>query len=146
MRSQLLICLERFRGIVIFATNFVESYDKAFRSRIRDVFFPHPDYSCRLRIWKRHLPPQLPLSQDVSPEELAKEDWLNGRDIKTVIIEAAMRAAIEDSIVDLRYLNEAIVRRKRSQTEGQTSGNGVLTAKETEEISEKVQETLISQS
>jgi SpoVK/Ycf46/Vps4 family AAA+-type ATPase len=31
MRSQLLICLERFKGVVIFATNLVQNYDPAFR-------------------------------------------------------------------------------------------------------------------
>lgn len=145
MRSQLLICLEKFRGIVIFATNFVESYDKAFRSRIRDIFFPQPDYSCRLRIWRAHLPPQLPLSPDVILEVLAQEDWLNGRDIKNVIIDAAVRAAIEDSTVNLQYLNEAIFRLKLSQKESQTTGNGALSDEESQEISERVKETLADQ-
>jgi SpoVK/Ycf46/Vps4 family AAA+-type ATPase len=54
MRSQLLISLGQFSGVVIFATNFVESYDRAFRSRVRDVFFPLPDEKTRAEIWRRH--------------------------------------------------------------------------------------------
>ena len=37
MRSQLLISLERFKGIVIFATNLVINYDKAFLSRLINI-------------------------------------------------------------------------------------------------------------
>ncbi len=39
MRSQLLICLEEFRGIVIFATNLVINYDQAFLTRLISVEF-----------------------------------------------------------------------------------------------------------
>jgi len=37
MRSQLLICLEQFKGIVIFSTNLVENYDKAFETRVKHI-------------------------------------------------------------------------------------------------------------
>lgn len=72
MRSQLLICLEQFRGIVIFATNLVENYDKAFETRVRHIHFPMPDENCRYQIWQKHLPPELPLAPDVSIDKLAK--------------------------------------------------------------------------
>lgn len=35
MRSTLLIELERFEGVAVFATNFAKNYDSAFVSRIR---------------------------------------------------------------------------------------------------------------
>lgn len=145
MRSQLLICLERFSGIVIFATNFVESYDKAFRSRVRDIYFPQPDYKSRIEIWKRHLPAELPLQPDVVPDELAKFDELNGRDIKNIVIDAALRAASDGDVVSLRYVTEAIDRLKSSQAEGRDLAEGALSAEETEEISERVKDTLSSQ-
>jgi SpoVK/Ycf46/Vps4 family AAA+-type ATPase len=141
MRSQLLICLEKFSGIVIFATNFVQSYDKAFRSRIRDVYFPLPDYTCRIEIWRRHFPAQLPLSQDIVPEELAKEDSLSGRDIKNIVLDAALHAATENNIVSLHHINAAILRLKASRLSESTTEES-LNPQEMEEISEKVKKNL----
>ena len=34
LRSQMLILLEDFEGVVVFATNLADNYDKAFESRI----------------------------------------------------------------------------------------------------------------
>jgi SpoVK/Ycf46/Vps4 family AAA+-type ATPase len=93
MRSQLLICLERFRGVVIFSTNLVQNYDKAFETRVRHVNFPMPDETCRQKIWAKHLPDKMPKAENVSLAELAKVDDVCGRDIKNAVIDAAMRAA-----------------------------------------------------
>lgn len=93
MRSQLLISLEKYSGIVIFSTNLVENYDRAFESRMRHIFFPMPDEQSRLEIWRRHLPDELPLSSDVSVEELARLEVLSGREIKNAVIDAALRTA-----------------------------------------------------
>src|SRR6266496_2158927 len=65
MRSQLFICLQEFRGVVIFATNLIENYDKAFETRVRYLHFPLPGEHCRREIWRRHLVPQLPLAENV---------------------------------------------------------------------------------
>jgi len=94
MRSQLLICLEKFKGVVVFASNLVESYDKAFATRVRSVYFPLPDEECRRQIWQRHLVSELPLGPDVSFERLAKAENVCGRDIKNAVIDAAVRAAV----------------------------------------------------
>ena len=93
MRSQLLICLEQFHGIVIFATNLIENYDKAFETRVRNVYFPLPDKLLRQKIWEQHLPQKLPLSQDVCVEQLAEIEDICGRDIKNAVVDAAMKAA-----------------------------------------------------
>lgn len=55
MRSQLLICLEKFKGVVIFATNLVVNYDRAFLSRLINIEFPMPDQEARMEIWNRHI-------------------------------------------------------------------------------------------
>lgn len=95
MRSQLLICLEQFHGVVIFSTNLVGNYDKAFETRVRHIEFPMPDESCRGDIWARHLVPQLPTAHDVDPQELGIAlDDLCGRDIKNAVIDAAVRVAV----------------------------------------------------
>jgi SpoVK/Ycf46/Vps4 family AAA+-type ATPase len=95
MRSQLLICLEQFHGVVIFSTNLVENYDKAFETRVRHVHFPLPDADCRREIWRRHLVPRLPVDATVDPSVLAERiDDICGRDIKNAVIDAAVRAAV----------------------------------------------------
>lgn len=106
MRSQLLICLERFEGIVIFATNLVENYDTAFESRVLSIHFKTPNEKNRRDLWQRHLPAKLPLASDVSVLELAKED-LSGREIKNAVIETASRVAFlgKDIITQSDLLN-----------------------------------------
>ncbi len=93
MRSQLLVCLEQFKGIVIFATNLVENYDRGFETRVRNLYFPMPDKPARREIWRRHLPEQLPLAGDVSLDRLADIEHICGRDIKNAVIDAALRVA-----------------------------------------------------
>lgn len=116
MRSQLLICLEQFRGIVIFSTNLVENYDRAFETRMRHIHFPLPDRNSRQEIWSRHLPRELPLAPDVSPQELSKINDICGRDIKNAVIEAALRAARSGKEqICARDLVEAVQRIKSSR-------------------------------
>jgi SpoVK/Ycf46/Vps4 family AAA+-type ATPase len=141
MRSQLLICLERFKGIVIFSTNLVENYDKAFETRVRHVHFPMPDETCRREIWRRHLPEKLPRTSDVSVEQLAKIEDVCGRDIKNVIIDTAMRVAREQkeciSLADLLNSVERI-KKARVSVEVQPSKEN-LSSQEKEEVQKKVQ-------
>ena len=92
MRSQLLISLEKFSGICIFATNLISNYDRAFETRVQNIFFPMPDKETRLRIWQS-LPRELPLAEDVLFEELSNIEGLCGRDIKNAVIDAATRVA-----------------------------------------------------
>ncbi len=42
MRSELVMSLDRYEGLVVFATNLVHSYDTAFDSRVRHIEFPPP--------------------------------------------------------------------------------------------------------
>lgn len=113
MRSQLLICLENYKGVVIFSTNLAENYDRAFETRMRHVHFPMPDEESRRLIWQRHLPEQLPLAPDVRPEELARLDGLCGRDIKNAVIDAALRAArARKSRIEMQDLVQAVGRVK----------------------------------
>lgn len=97
MRSQLLICLEQFRGIVIFATNLVVNYDKAFLSRLINIEFTKPDTFARHSIWYQHLKGKglrIPLSSDVDINELAEKYEFCGREIKNSVKDACVIAAI----------------------------------------------------
>lgn len=140
MRSQLLICLERFKGIVVFATNLVENYDTAFETRVRHVEFPLPDESCRCEIWRRHLLPTLPLAPDVYAERLASlaED-VCGRDIRNAVIDAAVRAALvgRTALNEHDFLN-AIERIRKARIKVPGPKARALTPEETVEIKQKL--------
>jgi SpoVK/Ycf46/Vps4 family AAA+-type ATPase len=68
MRSQLLIEIENYTGVVIFATNLASNYDNAFVTRIRNIHFAKPDAGLRKRLWDKMLLPSLPVSADVNTE------------------------------------------------------------------------------
>lgn len=85
MRSQLLISLEKFKGVVIFATNLVVNYDRAFLSRLINIEFSMPDVNARMEIWNEHIRGagiQIPLAPDVKVMELAENYEFCGRDKK----------------------------------------------------------------
>lgn len=145
MRSQLFICLEGFRGVVIFATNLVENYDKAFETRVRHVYFPMPDESCRRKIWQMHLVPQLPQAADVSVDQLAAQaDDICGRDIKNAVIDAAVRAARQDkNYVELSDFLKAVERIKLARIAIRASRAQKLDPEEEKAFAEKVRMELV---
>ncbi|MEI7556798.1 ATP-binding protein [Candidatus Chlorohelix sp.] len=119
IRGQLMISLELYQGVVIFATNLIKSYDQAFETRVRYIHFPMPDEKSRREIWVKHLPKELPLGQDVSIDELAKIEDVCGRDIKNAIIDAAIRAARHNRVfVGQQDLLNAVERIKVARISG----------------------------
>jgi ATP-dependent 26S proteasome regulatory subunit len=94
MRSELVMSLDHYDGLAIFATNFVRSYDTAFDSRVRHIEFLNPDAEARAAIWANHFPEELPLAADVSVTGLADIDDVTGRDIRRAVIDAATTAAL----------------------------------------------------
>ena len=143
MTSQLLICLEKFEGVVIFATNLVENYDTAFETRIRHIEFPLPDENARKHIWQKHLPAELPLN-NVFVENLAKVDDICGRDIKNAVIDTAVRAARkkQDCIEEQEFI-DAINRIKSERTS--TKGIGKpLTEEEKTKVEEQIKNALLN--
>ncbi|WP_259397001.1 ATP-binding protein [Shewanella sp. SG44-2] len=99
MRSTLLMELERFDGIVIFATNFAKNYDSAFVSRIRyHIEFTLPDIEGRKQLWQRMLVPGVPLDgerDEIIERCAAASEGLSGREIRTVLRTAFPRALVE---------------------------------------------------
>ncbi|MBX3004315.1 MAG: ATP-binding protein [Anaerolineales bacterium] len=94
-RSVMLLELDNFSGVVVFATNLVSNYDAAFTRRILGhVAMPLPDEAARLRLWRRHIPNRLPV-------QFAEGDWsrlvaategLAGGDILNAVLYAASLA------------------------------------------------------
>lgn len=98
MRSQLLISLESFKGIVIFATNLVVNYDKAFLSRLINIEFTNPTAAERKKIWWNHLKTNkvhVPLAEDVNVDLLAEQYELCGREIRNVVKSACVSVALK---------------------------------------------------
>jgi len=88
--------LERFNGVIIFATNLAASLDPAFERRIRThVLFGLPGPEERERIWRSQLHPRTPLADDVNFQILAEEFPRSGGDIKNAVLKAAQLATLE---------------------------------------------------
>lgn len=102
MRSQLLICLEEFKGIVIFATNLIENYDEAFISRLKSIEFSNPDFDERKKIWEAHIYQtnenalNIPLAQDIDLDEIAEKFQFCGRSIRKAVIAGCVKCASEE--------------------------------------------------
>ncbi|GHT85654.1 hypothetical protein FACS1894137_10210 [Spirochaetia bacterium] len=109
MRSQLLIQIEQYSGVVIFATNFVTNYDSAFVTRIKSIHFRKPNFEMRKRLWKIMLVPGLPLDKKIDIEVLAKIENICGRDIKNAVVKAAIKTAIDGGhVITQKILVETV--------------------------------------
>lgn len=127
MRSTLLIELERFSGIAIFATNFAKNYDEAFRSRIsHHIHFDLPDLEARKKLWAKMLVDKIPLLE--SKNEFIQtasdlSDGFSGREIRTCMRLVLPKALLEaeqkneDPKVKLEQLQEVIARIKQTKVE-----------------------------
>ncbi|HET7695220.1 MAG TPA: ATP-binding protein [Vicinamibacterales bacterium] len=95
--SVLLQELERYDGVVIFATNLAANFDPAFERRIRThVLFEMPGVAEREQIWRVQLHPlRTPLAADVDFAALAQRYEVSGGDIRNAVLKAALAAAAE---------------------------------------------------
>ena len=89
--------LERYTGVVIFATNLAANFDPAFERRIRThVLFELPGETERVQIWKVQLhPTRTPLAADVDFNALAQRYEVSGGDIQNAVLKGALAAAAE---------------------------------------------------
>lgn len=134
MRSTLLIELEKFEGVVVFATNFAKNYDSAFVSRIRyHVEFKLPDFEGRKRLWDRFLVHGIPLDEDreqIVERGALETEGLSGREIRTVMRTALPRSIVanpespvvrwidfQGAVADVRVANKNVGKHHR-QSEG----------------------------
>ena len=102
MRSQLLISLENHDGVVVFATNLIENYDKAFLTRLICLELKRPDKEARKKIWFNHLYPvgndektlRIPLTDDVDTDILSDYEFC-GRDIRNAVKQACITTVMK---------------------------------------------------
>ncbi len=102
LRSQMLIQLEEFSGVVLFATNLVTNFDPAFESRIlKHIRFELPNLEARAAIIKKMIPSRLPVDKPFTDEEYLEGSKLiegfNGREIKGAILELLLSKAEQNN-------------------------------------------------
>src|SRR5688572_12450206 len=91
-RSVMLLELDHFSGVTVFATNLASNYDTAFIRRILGhIEMPLPDADSRSRLWQYHLPERLPvqLNADDRARLVLETEGLAGADILNIVIYAA---------------------------------------------------------
>ena len=120
LRSQMLILLEEFEGVVLFATNLVTNFDKAFESRILDhIKLELPNKEARAAIIDKMLPSKMPLDHRFTQEELLEAsdliDGFAGREIKNAILTMLLDKAslgLDNPVFTFDDLKSALAKKK----------------------------------
>jgi hypothetical protein len=91
-RAVMLMELQSFQGVVLFATNLIKNYDPAFRRRILDhIEFPLPDAQARARILDVHTPKHIPGRAGLNFASLGElSDSLSGGELSNVAYQASL--------------------------------------------------------
>ena len=122
-RSVLLMLINEFDDMILFASNFITNYDPAFMRRILShVKFELPNEENRLKLWQLYIPQPLPTN--VNLEELAtKYADVSGADISNAVLAASLRAArLDETTVQHIYFEEAIERIIKSKSDNDNLG------------------------
>jgi hypothetical protein len=107
--SYLLQRIETFAGVTILATNLLRNVDTAFLRRLHaHVAFPEPTTGERAELWRRALPPPLPVAAEVDLEALAESFELSGGEIRNAVFDAAYRACADGGVVTDEHLRAGI--------------------------------------
>lgn len=120
LRSQMLILLEEFEGVVLFATNLVTNFDKAFESRILDhIKLELPNKEARAAIIDKMLTSKMPLDHRFTQDELLEAsdliDGFAGREIKNAILTMLLDKAslgLDNPVFTFDDLKSALAKKK----------------------------------
>jgi SpoVK/Ycf46/Vps4 family AAA+-type ATPase len=109
-RSVMLLQLDNFDGVVLFATNLPENFDGAFVRRIlAHVEFVLPDLDCRKKLWTYLLPEEVPRNEFIEVTWLAEQsEGLSGGDILNVVKLSAGKAVARPP-VDCRLIQSDVI-------------------------------------
>ncbi len=129
-RSVLLVLINEFNDLILFATNFITNYDPAFMRRILGhIKFDLPDEENRFKLWRMYIPQQLPTNADIR-ELAARYNGISGSDISNAVLNASLKAArLNKTLVQHGYFEEAIQRIIKSKADNEDLGT--LTSKRT---------------
>lgn len=148
LRSQMLILLEEFPGIIVFATNLVTNFDKAFESRIlKHIRFELPNQEARAAIIRKMLPKQLPLIRPFTNEQIMEAsaviDGFSGREIKVAILDMLLsKADLKNPNITFSYedLFSALSKKKESKDKLKAEEDILLKEKIAKKLREKAKE------
>ena len=97
MQNIFLEQIEKFQGVLIATTNFLQSLDHAFSRRFDyKIEFKKPSFNERVQIWQKVLPKNARFEKAFSVEDLAKYE-LSGAQIVLVMKSTALKTAISQS-------------------------------------------------
>lgn len=142
LRSQMLILLEEFEGVVLFATNLVTNFDAAFESRIlKHIRFELPNQEARAAIIKKMLPSRLPLVETFTDDQIMEAaaliDGFSGREIKGAVLELLLTKADKDNpnvVFSIDDLYEVLKKKKQEKVD--------LKAEEERRVKKKIEKKL----
>ena len=113
MQNIFLEQIERFEGVLIATTNFLQSLDSAFSRRFDfKIEFKKPNFNERLIIWQKIMPENANFEENFSFNELAKFE-LSGAQITLVLKNTALKVAVRDD--DIFTLKDFIDEIKKEQ-------------------------------
>ena len=108
--AYLLQQIEEHDGVCIMATNLIGNIDAAFMRRITYVVhFPFPDPAMRQEIYRRTVPKEAPVADDMDWAFLAEKFELSGGHIKNIVLSAAFLAALEGEPIGMSQLLRSAV-------------------------------------
>ena len=117
--NELLVRLERHRGLVLLATNLSDALDPALDRRVHyRVQFEPPDAATRLRLWSLYLPDSVPGAHALDRAALARDYPLTGALIRNVARRVALDAVLGLGEVSAARVIEAINAQQRGQSPG----------------------------
>ena len=149
LRSKLLQLLEDHTGIVVFCTNLLRNYDKAFESRmLGSIKFDLPDDACRRALIRQKIPMKVPFAVPLDDEMIGRlsalTEGFSGREIKNAVLKVlcsvASRGGRTFTVADFEdgfSLAKAEIEQLRTES-------GRLSKAKSEAIGEKVREKLAS--
>jgi hypothetical protein len=107
--NYLLQRLDSFEGVAVLTTNLGTAIDPAFKRRLTCCLtLPFPDAEARERLWRAHLPAQLPIAGALDLGDLAKRYEMSGGYIRNAALRAAFLAAQEQVPLSQFHLERAI--------------------------------------
>ncbi|EAH9927628.1 ATP-binding protein [Campylobacter jejuni] len=109
MQNIFLEQIERFSGVIIATTNFLESLDSAFSRRFDyKIEFKEPDFKDRLKIWEKFLPKKALFEKDFNINILSNYE-LSGAQILMVVKNTALKVAVsQDGVFKMQDFIESI--------------------------------------
>ncbi|MCW1623008.1 ATP-binding protein [Campylobacter jejuni] len=109
MQNIFLEQIERFSGVIIATTNFLESLDSAFSRRFDyKIEFKKPDFKDRLKIWEKFLPKKALFEKDFDINILSNYE-LSGAQILMIVKNTALKVAVsQDGVFKMQDFIESI--------------------------------------